>query len=284
MFRQPQEHPDKTNTALHQALVHHDQQLALQLAAADTNDINAKSLGNSALMLALKKGNFEVAKVILQRKDVRVVPYFGHAVDNHGLSPLHLALAFRENEIVRLILQKYAEYIVQLEFRKEDLPDFLKPDSQHADALHFELKLQSKLWPGVLKTQERAFLARSLYDMYTQDFDEAALRKMITDKKYDQGVVEKPSLVLLSAPELTDALLFHSRSICLNNALLPAEAFKQEGTPIYANSQLRYADDLMTGLHAIVDYRNKKPLDPELVAMLRAEPAPEPEPSQRAHL
>lgn len=59
---------------------------------------------NSPLLLALKKGNVEIAKKLLQHPRIDV-----NAKDARGLSALHWACMLRQNDLIKLLLDKGAD-------------------------------------------------------------------------------------------------------------------------------------------------------------------------------
>lgn len=224
------------NNDLHDAILARNQATALELATKlSTQEINHTSLGNTPLMLALKTGNLEVAAKILERDDVHFA-----LPDHRGITPLQLACAWRANAIILTLLKKCQESGIPVD------PGF-----------DFE-KLT-----GVDATAQKFLAKRNLAKIYNT-YNEEIIRAMIIDRDYHESIVEEKSLCILPAPELTDALLFHSRLICLNFHLKKEDEFIDN----LPSKQHEFASDLMTGLHAIIEFRNSIPKDAHVLNLI----------------
>ncbi len=228
------------NNDLHDAILARNQETALELAAKlSTKEINHTSLGNTPLMLALKTGNLAVAAKILERDDVHFA-----LPDHRGITPLQLACAWRANAIILTILKKCQESGIPVD------PGF-----------DFE-KLT-----GVDATAQKFLAKRNLAKIYNT-YNEDMIRGIIIERDYHESIVEEQSLCILPAPELTDALLFHSRLICLNFHLKNEDDFVDK-----PSKQHEFASDLMIGLKAIIEYRNAIPKVESVLTQIGA-PAP----------
>ena len=223
------------NNALHEAILACQQETALELAGKlSTKEINHTSLGNTPLMLALKTGNLAVAAKILERDDVHVA-----LADYRGITPLHLACAWRANDIILTLLKKCEEsgYPTDTGFDFEKLT-------------------------GVSDMAKKFLAKRDLAKIYNA-YDYETIKSMIKTSEYDESIVDEQSLCILPAPELTDALLFHSKLICLNFKLKDESAFITK-----PSSQHQFASDLMIGLKDIIEHRNSLPKDERVLNLL----------------
>lgn len=223
------------NNALHEAILARNHETALELVAKmSAQEINQPSLGNTPLMLCLKTANFPVALKILERDDVDV-----GLTDHRGMSPLHLACAWRANDVILILLKKCNDAGIPAD-----------------SGFDFD-KLT-----GIDTLAKKLLAHRTLAKIYNA-YDYDIIRKMIINSDFDKNIVEGKSLCILPAPELTDALLFHSRSICLNLHLKDGSEFENK-----ESKQYEFASDLMTGLNAIIEYRNSLPKDEHITSLL----------------
>jgi hypothetical protein len=100
------------NTAIHEAIIHNDTSLATRYVDMDKDGfntdgrsiINVSSAGNTALLLALKRGDMDVALAIIAHPNVDV-----SLTDGNNLSPLHWACMLRQNEVINALLAKGAD-------------------------------------------------------------------------------------------------------------------------------------------------------------------------------
>lgn len=95
-----------TNNALHEAILANETEQALRLIREDVNAalINAQSLKNTPLLLALKRGQIAIAAALLQHAQINV-----HEKDVRGLTALHWACMLRLNNIIHLLLKRDAD-------------------------------------------------------------------------------------------------------------------------------------------------------------------------------
>lgn len=270
MFRKP-EKPD--NNALHTAILNRDNKAALELISGmSAAEINHRSLGNTPLMLALKTANFEAARAILKRNDVEVVPqtFHDHASDLRGITPLHLACAWRENDIIHSILAKYQKFIAKEYGETFDIKQIFS-FSQADAALSFQVRLHFIIdkFTGLIPNFKKRIEARDMAKIYIDNYEHKFIHTDLESHQHFKSIVDSPSLIIHPAPELTDALLFHSQTICLNLGLLTENDFKK-----FPSSQHQFANNLNQGLSAILEYRNKKPLDEKIIEIFRPTQTP----------
>lgn len=271
MFRKAQEEP--SNNALHTAILTRDNKAALEIIPTiSAEELNHQSLGNTPLMLALKTANFEIARAILKRNDVVVVPQtFGdRASDSRGITPLHLACAWRENDIIHSILDKYQKFIAKDYGESFDIKDVFAA-SQADAALYYQVRLHFMMdkLTGINPFMKKRIEARTIAKIYSEDYERKFIHEDIKVHEDYQSIVDSPGLIINPAPELTDALFFHSQSICLNLGLIAEGDFKK-----FPASQHQFAHDLKKGLSAILEYRNKKPLDEKIIAIFGVDLTP----------
>jgi hypothetical protein len=99
------------NTAIHDAIINNDSSLASRYVDMDKDGFNAdgrsiiniSSAGNTALLLALKRGDMDVALAIIAHPNVDV-----SLTDGNNLSALHWACMLRQNEVINALLAKGA--------------------------------------------------------------------------------------------------------------------------------------------------------------------------------
>ncbi len=98
------QHP--INNVLHKAILANETEKALQLIREDIEAvlINAQSLQNTPLLLALKRGQIAIAAALLQHAHINV-----HEKDVRGLTALHWACMLRLNNIIHLLLKRDAD-------------------------------------------------------------------------------------------------------------------------------------------------------------------------------
>jgi ankyrin repeat protein len=100
------------NTALHEAILNNNVRLATDYVELDKNGftadgrsiINVRSGGNTALLLALKRGDMDTALAILAHPDVDI-----SLCDNNNLSALHWACMLRQDDVIRALIDKGAD-------------------------------------------------------------------------------------------------------------------------------------------------------------------------------
>lgn len=261
------DYPNSDNTELHYAILERKNDIAFDLIEKmTTSDINTRALGNTPLMLALKTANFDIARALLKRDDINVVPIGEKSIvaDYRGITPLHLACAWRESDIILGILNKYHTYITKTLECEYPIHLLFSSDQSIADTLQLQLLFSIAQLPGVSWPLKKLTAKRTPEKIYLSKYDLEIMRKDITFRGYFKSVVEHTHLIIDAAPELTDALLFHSKLICLNLGLVPEDSFKE-----FCSSQHQFANDLHISLSTILDYRNNKPVDENILATMR---------------
>lgn len=229
-----------SNNALHEAILARKHETALELAVKlSTKEINHTSLGNTPLMLALKTGNLAVAAKILERDDVHFA-----LPDSRGIAPLQLACAWRANDIILTLMEKYRNENISTDVGF----DFTKLTGVHA-------------------MMQKLISRRDLSMIYNKEYSHQSIEAAIIADKHHKKIIDEQGLCILSAPELTDALLFHSRSICLNFHLKDESEFENK-----SSTQYEFASDLMIGLKAIIENRNSLPKDERVLNLIPPPP------------
>lgn len=98
------------NTPLHRAILTANVREASELISADYISprklctINVRALDNTPLLLALKTGNFTIAEMLLSHPYIDI-----DATDNSGMNALHYAALFRDENLIKQLLEKKAE-------------------------------------------------------------------------------------------------------------------------------------------------------------------------------
>lgn len=296
---------EKTNNALHRALLSEKSSMridhALEIAKSMPADkLNDKSLGNTPLMLALKTGNFVVAKAILMRDDVDIdvcpTEMFGKKAklgyDHRMMGPLHLAVAFRQEELIWLILDKICKSLAKssefsgLTIDTKLLQQFLAARDNCGDTtIPLKCFLDPSRWPGHKEiknkiryrklgthTPDKYLLPkRNLHIIYHEDYNLQDIKLGAERYGYINSdnnattcsIADSDENFLVGAPELTEALLFHSKLIHLN--LFPDSELSFKSFP---STQHEYASNLMLTLDQTIEHINTiKPIS-ELSSLL----------------
>jgi hypothetical protein len=129
------------NTAIHDAIINSNTALAVQYVELDKNGIvedgrtiiNETSGGNTALLLALKKGDMDVALAILAHPDVDV-----SLTDDNGLSALHWACMLRQDEVINALIEKGANPLLPWTWEGSSGPLSLTPKALYEHQLDLQ--------------------------------------------------------------------------------------------------------------------------------------------------
>lgn len=257
------ENPEQSNNELHHAIIALDNAMALRLIISmDKKEINKKSLGNTPLMLALKTGNLIIASELLKRKDVDIF-----LCDNRFVMPLHLACAFRANDIIMQILEKLRNKIEEVYGAHDDeaLKDFLIPGgSSELPSMH--LNFVREKWPGAITMFDKKLEERTALTIYNEEYNEKKLSLALQIGQNNISIIDHDNLIISGLPELTDMILFHLRKICINQNLLSLSDFSESDKLL--SSQYIYPSDIKIGLKKFIEYREKQKIDPMILYYL----------------
>jgi hypothetical protein len=205
------EAPD--NSILHDAIVDNDIATAihviLQDAAASDGQtiINKTSLGNTALLLALKRGLVQVASSLLQHAAVDI-----HLADTRGLSALHWACMLRQNQLIEALLDKGADPQRVTRPWVAGRCDELTPLNlyQHDVSVDCLGEYVKQALNATKYIEEGAVYAR-LYPSYQHCFFYSDGRYLL----HRSGFSDRPDLFIPGEIAYTD-VMFHMDALCLN--------------------------------------------------------------------
>lgn len=246
------------NTLLHDAIIDNDTTTAIGLiqTISDSDFINKKSLGNTALMLALKCGNMEVVKQLLAHSHINV-----NTSDDHGLTPLHWACMLRQDDIIQLLMDKGAD--------------------PHSETKKWGKLSDSTDELGLPMTPENLYVYPVIYNNFCDFYRASMISRRETalwldtykniGRESDYYIIfaDSPNLYIPGAMAYTD-IIFHMKTLCENLG------WKNESTKFYSieeagcrTSQL-FKLNFMTGIGHFCKYRNAIPVSEHIVALMKA--------------
>lgn len=266
MLRQPL---IETNTPLHDLIASNQTENALALLQLDEKlDINAKSLGNTPLMLALKKGNMALANALLAHPDINVTQK-----DDRGLTPLHWACMLRQDALIEKLLQKSADPHSVAPMWAENMEEAVDANTGEAQTLTPLNLYQRHVLSINFFTYHQFYLAlfnplksrNAIANFYA--FHNLSL--IYNDKDFNYRVspfVDSPCLQLPGDMAYTD-LMFHMRDVCKN--LWPQSADKLKFRDDFNVSHAQFHSDFGTGLAFFCQMRNSIPVNPVLLDRMK---------------
>jgi hypothetical protein len=245
------------NTLLHDAIIDNDTTKAISLihGTDDSSFINKKSLGNTALMLALKCGNIEVAKQLLAHPYINV-----DTRDDRGLTPLHWACMLRQDDIIQLLMNKGADPRVEtkkwgkLSDSKDELGLPMTPENLYVSPVIYN-NFCDFYRASMISRHETALWL----DTYEHIGKESAFYIIFADS---------PKLYIPGAIAYTD-IIFHMKTLCENLG------WKAESTKFYSIEEAGYRTseffklNFITGIGHFCKYRNAIPVNERIVALMK---------------
>lgn len=204
------------NTKLHEAIINNAYDQAISLIAKDKKGLlaNVRALGNTPLMLALKKGNANIAKqLLLNYPNIDVMQ-----PDNRGLTPLHWACMLRLDEIISLLLDKGANpHYRTKRWADSDIqelsPSIIPLDLYKRDVL-IENFLQFYAAAEAVQGYKYGVLKYNVYydqhPCYLQPFT-----SILSDQEIKTVYREDADLFIPGEMAYTD-IIFHLDDICIN--------------------------------------------------------------------
>ncbi|VEG90229.1 ankyrin repeat domain-containing protein [Legionella spiritensis] len=217
---------EENNNELHKAILARDSEACLALIDSMSEDE----------LNAVSLGNspallaIKTGLIDVAAKLVEMDEIDIHVMDNRGFTLLHYACYLREDDLIRKLIARNAR-VFALHVTNNWLPDTYI------------------FWRAFLKATHPATIYEKKgiwWDTWSEIID-------------TPGFFISPNLVLTN-------LVFHTKAICLNYDILPAEAFeKADVIPRSADQFVAYC---RIGMEPFLQYRNKKPVAEEILSLL----------------
>lgn len=234
-----------TNTELHNAIIENNTNKAIELIRTkDAAFINQKSLGNTALMLALKSGNIPIVKELLNRPNVQI-----DARDDRGLTPLHWACMLRQDEVIISLIDKGADPYAVTESWSSKHP--------HETFVPYDLYIQP--------VNYKAFDEYGLTERAYFPLNNIAIER----EKEVLCFTDRPTLAIEGAIAYTD-IIFHMKRLCENLRLTDAFTI----SPFISKSESGVESDLFRvnfnrGNQLFCMYRNAIPVNEDILELMQ---------------
>lgn len=228
------------NTELHKAILDNDIKKAATLIESDKEGkyINAKSMHNTPLLLALKRGCLEIARKLLTHPKLDV-----DAQDARGLSALHLVCMLRLDSFIEILINRGASYIT------------------------------IDLWSQSIRTE----LPISPINLYVNEIDHNCLVDYLAFESFCKtnstnscsGFADRANLIIPGEPAYTDLLIFHIDALCLNLHFVEKDfKFHEMGKQGIFRSVELFRKNYELGIAPFCKQRNALPINSEMVGYL----------------
>ncbi len=255
--------PVLSNTKLHTAIDLNQTTLALQYIKEDAKKelINAASLGNTPLLLALRKGNMRIAEELCAHPDVNIF-----AKDGRGLTALHWACMLRQNKIIDMLLKRGAD--PHLETPRWVDSDITEPfpmtpfELYNRDVLlrNFELYYCYDLAAYADRTAPTNF-KKNYSPFFITFFHEVLGRDKVY--AYFSGFSDRKDLHIPGEMAYTD-IIFHMKDLCENLN------WKNNNTKFFTGDSGRiFEKNFIAGIKSFCASRNAIPVDPNLIDQMK---------------
>lgn len=251
------------NTALHQAILENQTELALQLIDSQPELMNVPALENTPLLLAIKTGNVDIALALLKHPEIDV-----NVADNMGMRAIHWAAFLRMNELIKLLLPTSLSTVAENRKSLAKLSAFaslLPSDFYNAsfpDLSDLDIESFSFIEGSILLAKKLSLLMGLSH--FSQRAQDRAKEKFRTD---------------LANTALTN-LAYHMDSLCINLCAMPKKELMRsynpsqdhtdEYKPYYPRSADIFKHNVLTGYPHLVAKRNGIAIDEEISSRLEA--------------
>ncbi len=256
MAQARQRYQVETNTKLHNAIDQNDTKSALTyIEEKDSVDIiNVKSLVNTPLLLALKKGNIPVVEALLKHPDIDV-----HARDCRGLTALHWACMLRQDKIIEMLIAKGADpHAITKRWGQSHITEsyLMTP---------YNLYQREILLFNFIRYYQANEIA-SQYDknMLVFEYRWWAFKPVFFNTKGDylQSFIDREDLHIPGETAYTD-IVFHMEDLCSNLKWKNPDTcfFTSQDQPC---SYARHRRNFFAGIFDFCEYRNAIPINQKL--------------------
>ena len=260
---------DPTNTKLHNAIDQNKTELALSYIKDKDNVgiINVKSLENTPLLLALKKGNILVAEAILNHPDVDV-----HARDCRGLTALHWACMLRLDKIIEMLVAKGADpHAITKRWAQPDItePYLMTPYNLYTrevllfNFIRYYQAEESASQCNDAQDSKKEYHMRPQFESDWWGFRSTFFKQGNVYKEYLPSFIDSAHLHIPGEMAYTD-IMFHIKDLCDNLKWKnPNTYFLTSQDEPWSN--VRYKRNFFTGIFDFCEYRNAIPINQELL-------------------
>ncbi len=257
------------NTILHDAIINDDLELALHVITQDSSAfdgqsiINNRSLGNTALLLALKTGSMTIAEALLRYPAIDI-----HITDERGLTALHWACMLRQDRIITPLLDKGADprqVVPAWAASGIDEPDEMTPlNLYQRDISAHHLGRYVELAQEAVKFMLNPRAFSSKYPAYGCCFFYADGGRLL----HRSGFTDRPDLHIPGEMAYTD-IVFHMAPLCRNLGWSGTETVFVSPEEVTRSSAM-FAENFFLGYGDFCRYRNELKPDAELLERMGA--------------
>jgi ankyrin repeat protein len=243
------------NTRLHQAIIDGDAAKALKIISlcktTKKSIVDVKALGNTALILALKRGMLSVATALINYSGTDI-----HEKDGRGLRAIDYACMLRANTVIRLLLEASGAYGLSRTLQPNQLEQG-QPNALSAKALGFKLPIhlaspfQLYIHDLSIFNSKQSFTAYADRTTVLQDFTQSS-DTLLHVNSYNP-----------LEDCYSDMVIFHMKALCINLGLMKESEF-----PILINSAAQHQSDMKLGITKFCDYHDNVALDPAIITDL----------------
>jgi hypothetical protein len=246
------------NTALHDAIHENNTPLALELINKD--NLNVQALGNTPLLLALKKGNIVVAEALLNQPDIDI-----NTKDGRGFTALHWACMLRQDKIIERLLElganphdivePWTESSIQQNFQMSPI-DLYRRD---IDVRHFTDYWSAEVQAGVKELPEDSPYYHTFFGAYSR----APVKR--------SGFADHHHLHIPGEMAFTD-IIFHIKELCTNLKWInsPNRKFLTHEIDATTTEEV-FRKNFGMGINDFCSNRNSIPVNPVLIEKMEAD-------------